>query len=414
MMDRLLAELLDRLRNDVLGSNAPGNIDGLLANHILGEDLRIGIDWSVHCDADWISVSYDPSSLPSVAALGYTLNSSRSQKLVFALEDGLQRAIVRDPCMAGQAAAQNNPAVLIGLILGAIEFRESSPHYLDWCAQVVNGLLRGMQNHCDPLIAYSAQLTGVKVPQATIDFQLPVDYLAALDWWCDTFVGSPQLRFEQRRKLREILVDRSLAEVIGHRSAHHAALLWRSIRLSIANDSSLLLTSIPTVSFLLSQFESCLRRWRWDSSELKMPVRWTIRSEREVQDILWLILRGTFTDLEDEETLPKFGHSTYRADFGIPSIGLLIEVKFARSAGDFKQIEKDIMEDIGPYLRTPERYKEVLVFIYDDSCSVQEHETTRQALKEMQGISDVIIVSRPSQLPDADSRAKWEEKAIGK
>jgi hypothetical protein len=30
----------------------------------------------------------------------------------------------------------------------------------------------------------------------------------------------------------------------------------------------------------------------------------------------------------DEETLPKLGHSTYRADFGIPSLGILIEVKY--------------------------------------------------------------------------------------
>jgi hypothetical protein len=59
--------------------------------------------------------------------------------------------------------------------------------------------------------------------------------------------------------------------------------------------------------------------------------------EREVQDILWLILRPVFDDLVDEETLHTVGHSTYRADFGIPSLGLLIEVKYARMASDFKE-----------------------------------------------------------------------------
>jgi hypothetical protein len=38
------------------------------------------------------------------------------------------------------------------------------------------------------------------------------------------------------------------------------------------------------------------------------------------------------------------------------------------------------------------------VLIYDDSASVQEHDTTRQALLEIPGVVDVVIVSRPSQL----------------
>ena len=55
-----------------------------------------------------------------------------------------------------------------------------------------------------------------------------------------------------------------------------------------------------------------MRRWRWDNDDVKVPVRWEVRSEREVQDILWLMLRSTFDGVIDEETLPKFGHSSYR------------------------------------------------------------------------------------------------------
>jgi hypothetical protein len=85
----------------------------------------------------------------------------------------------------------------------------------------------------------------------------------------------------------------------------------------------------------------------------------------------------------------------------VPSLGLLIEAKFARSAADFKAIEKQVLEDLVPYLKAPERYREVLVFIYDDSCSVQHHDTTIRALRSVAGISDVITVCRPSQLPTA-------------
>jgi hypothetical protein len=71
----------------------------------------------------------------------------------------------------------------------------------------------------------------------------------------------------------------------------------------------------------------------------------------------------------------------------------------ARKADDFKTIEKEIMEDSRGYLAHAGRYSKILVFIYDDSASVQEHGITKQALRELPEIEDVIIVSRPSHLP---------------
>ena len=155
---------------------------------------------------------------------------------------------------------------------------------------------------------------------------------------------------------------------------------------------------------VLRRFEAAIRRWRWDDGSLANPIRWPITSEREVQDILWLILRSVFDDVIDEETLPKLGHSTYRADFGLPRLGVLIEVKYARQHTDFKKIEKEVMEDSIAYLRGTSRYKEIVVFIYDESASVQEHDITAAALKELDGITDVVIVSRPSLLPVPDRR----------
>lgn len=408
MMDRLISELLERLRSDMAAANTGGNVEGLLARHIVGCDRRVEIAWGVDCDDNWLEKSYDPSSLPSVAALGYTITYNPGLRYGTSLEDGLQRSSARDPSIAGHGAALHDPAVLIGLILAARVLRTDRPQYLAWCAQVVRGLANAVSVRMDPLLAYAAQLTSVRVGRPHFDEKAPLGYCAALDWWCDQAEAQPFLNVEQRQNLRAALVERGLAEAAGHRSAHEAALLWRALRAAIAEGWGSLLQSTSTVTRILDQFESCLRRWRWDSHDLKVPVRWLIRSEREVQDILWVILRGTFPDLEDEDTLPKFGHSTYRADLGIPSLGLLIEVKFARSAAEFKEIEKQVLEDIVPYLRSPDRYRQVLVFIYDDSCSVQEHETTRQALVTVPGVADVLVVSRPSHLPPNSDRVPWE------
>jgi len=161
-----------------------------------------------------------------------------------------------------------------------------------------------------------------------------------------------------------------------------------------------LILSKSHVALVLGRFQAAMRRWRWDPDTLQNPVHWQIPSEREVQDILWIILRSVFDDLKDEETLPKIGHHSFRADFGLPRLRVLIEAKFARQGADFEKIEREIMEDSVGYLNETDLYKEIIVFIYDHSSSVERHDLTRQALLSVPGISEVIIVSRPGMLPD--------------
>lgn len=409
-----IAEALARLRSDVAAGNTSGNVDGLLARHIIAADPRLGIVWGIDCEEVWLHRSYDPSSLPTVAALGYTVERHPKPVLLNALEDGMQRATARDPAIAGPGAALHDPAVLIGLALAARRFKGTKNQYVVWMSEVIRGLHRANVPRIDPLLAYAARLCELELGQPTLEVNAPLNYCASLDWWLDN--GAPRDFFgaEQRLALRAAVVERSLTENLGRHAAYQAALQWRVLREAVSEETSIALRTPHTVSHVLDKFESCVRRWRWDAVELKSPVRWPIRSEREVQDILWVILRSLFHDLEDEDTLPKFGHSSYKADLGIPSLGLLIEVKFARSAADFKSIEKEILEDIVPYLRSPERYREVLVFIYDDSCSVQEHDTTRRALRSVQGVADVLVVSRPSQLPPAAQQSDPDRRVAKK
>ena len=261
---------------------------------------------------------------------------------------------------------------------------------------MVEGLHRQTAARTDPLHAYAAHLCGLNLGDLQIDLEAPLLHCAALEWWFNCVECTSHPSVERRRALRASIVERTLAQNVARPSAHQAALLWRVVRAAVSEETLTVLRTRHTVSRLLAQFESCLRRWRWDGQHLKAPVRWPIRGEREVQDNLWAILRAVFDDIEDEDMLPKFGDSSYRADFGIPSLGRLIEAKFARSAADFKSIEKEVLQDLVPYLRLPERYGKVLVFIYDDSCSLQAHDITARSLRSVAGIADVVIVSRPS------------------
>lgn len=412
-MEALIAPVLERLRTDISAANVAGNIEGLLARHLLGDDARLGFDWSVDCGSVWLESSYDPSSLPSVAALAFTVARRSNETMLTSLETGLKRAVGRDASAAANGVALHSPPVLVGLILAAEHFKERTPHYLSWCRDVIQALRVTSSDKVDALVVYAGVLAGVAMPTSVNVESSSASELAAQEWLLS--LPSAEARpAAQRKALRQALVEQAMREDIGNRTAHDAALIWRAVQGAISEVTSDLLRSPATVVHMLEQFESSMKRWRWDPPELKTSIRWPLLSEREVQDILHLMLRPVFLDLEDEDTLPKFGHSTYRADFGIPSLGVLVEVKYARSAADFKAIEKEVLEDIVPYLQTPERYSRIVVFIYDHSASVQVHETTARALRRAPGIEGVVIASRPSHLPVQQLAVALEAKPTGR
>ena len=397
-MEALVAPVLERLRTDISAANVPGNIEGLLARHLLGDDARLGFDWNVDCDSDWLESSYDPSSLPSVAALAFSVARRANETMLTSLETGLKRAVGRDASAAAKGVALHSPPVLVGLVLGADHFKERAPHYVGWCRDVIQALRATSSAKVDGLAVYAAVRAGMAVP-ASVDVEGSTALELAAQEWLLSLPGANARPAAQRKALRQALVEQALREDTSNRMAHEAALIWHSVQGAISEGTNDLLRSPETVVHMLKQFESSMKRWRWDPPGLKTPIRWPVLAEREVQDILYLMLRSVFLDIEDEDTLPKFGHSTYRADFGIPSLGLLVEAKYARSAADFKAIEKEVLEDIVPYLQTPERYSRIVVFIYDHSASVQVHETTVRALRRAPGIEGVVIASRPSHLP---------------
>lgn len=409
VMEMQLSAVLERLRVDIAEANQPGNVEGLLARHFLGEDVRLGFDWDVDCDEAWLTELYDPSSLPSVAALGFTVRHRSTEAMLTALKKGLARAVSRDATAASQNVNLHNPPVLVGLVLAAEQFKDSAPHYLSWCREVIQALQRTSSGGGDALTQYAFLLAGVPMsPIPELEDGQLVE-LAAQDWLL-SLPGTPPVMPARRKVLKQAIVEQALREDAGSRTANEAALIWRALHNAISEATSDILRSPETVVHMLEQFEASMKRWRWDAQELKSPIRWPIVSEREVQDVVYLMLRPVFLDVEDEDTLPKFGHSTYRADFGIPSLGLLIEVKYARSAAAFKDIEKEVLEDIVPYLQAPERYNRIVVFIYDHSASVQVHETTARALRKAPGIAGVVIVSRPSQLPSDQTSSPTAER----
>jgi hypothetical protein len=388
---------LDRLRVAVLEQNRPGSVEGLLAHHVLRDDPRFNIEWQVGCTQAWIQSEFRPTNLDHVAALGYFLWAHPGLQFTTQLQDGLSRIRERDAFKGEHLSLAHNPSRLLGIILGCLALQEAASETLTWCRAVLEKMRQKGDTDFDPLVPYLFyRAFGTKI-DATSHPKGSLYELALLDWAMRQGMHQNEPSLKQLQEDRQKILFQAATD-LRFESAPQAAFIWSSVTAILFHALGAASLQATDVVAVLANFEAAMKRWRWDSGELQKPVRWQVTQEREVQDVLWLILRSYFPDVVDEDALPKLGHSTYKADFGIPSLKLIIEAKFAAGKEDFKKIEKEVQEDCIPYLRDL-RYESLVVFIYDDSASVQEHDITRRALIEIPGIVDVVIVSRPSQLP---------------
>lgn len=384
--------------------NVPGHIDGLFARHILAAKPVPGLDWNVSpLSPKWLGENRDRlGQAPALAALGYGLAwpvpacqaDARS-----ALADGLPRLMTRD-LFADRLTFIHNSLQVTGIVLAAQAMATDLPAFGDWLLGVLRDTRLQPADRFQELIYQ--HLRAILSGQPTAADLRPDDdpaVLALIHWMIAAGTAPPPGPAGELSALQSRIIGSALRTDPAKLTIPQAAVIYRAVADILDTSIGQLVLSRSHLGAVLRRFEVAMRRWRWDDDSLANPIRWPVTSEREVQDILWLILRSVFDDVIDEETLPKLGHSTYRADFGLPRLGVLIEVKYARQHTDFKKIEKEVMEDSIAYLRGASRYKEIVVFIYDESTSVQEHDITAAALRELDGVTDVVIVSRPSRLP---------------
>lgn len=399
---------LDRLRVAVLEQNRPGSVEGLLAHHVLKDDPRISVEWQVGCTQEWIDTEFKPTNLDHVAALGYFLWAQPTSKFTPQLLDGLGRMRERDAFKGEHLSLARNPTRLLGIILGSLTLGNAASEPLVWCREVLGKMRQKGLTDFDPLVPYLFfRAFGEKMPVAP--HSNPSLYkLAVSDWAIRHQMHQSEPSLQRLVEDRQSILFQAATD-LRFESASQAAFIWSTVTSILFFALGAASLQPKHVAAVLLNFEAAMKRWRWDGDELQRPIRWPVTQEREIQDILWLILRSYFPDVVDEDALPKLGHSTYKADFGIGSLKLIIEAKFATSKDDFKKIEKEVQEDCIPYLRDL-RYESLIVFIYDDSASVQEHDITRRALLEIPGIVDVVIVSRPSQLPPKSMAPKATTK----
>lgn len=159
--------------------------------------------------------------------------------------------------------------------------------------------------------------------------------------------------------------------------------------------------TVEDVGVLLLGVQRSLKRWVWEDqprTRNSAAARWEVENEYHVQDLLWAILAPVFPDLDDEEWHKSLGHHSPRSDLAIPSLELIVEVKFLRAGGTsvFSNVIKEVAADCSTYLQPGSAYRHIIAVVWDDLARTEQHSELRQGLLRLPGVRDAVVLSRPS------------------
>ena len=405
---------LSAFRHRISDSNHPGDLDGLCARHIMGDRTDIG--WEVDpLTETWLADNAERlDDAGPLASVGYALAhpTGAGPDMISKVCAALGRFMQRDHLRIGGPTFLHDTRILLGIALAVLAVRAEMPEAPTWLAHTLSDArLKPADRFHELVRTHVLTAIGGQPPEPvrTDTLNEPADH--ALAYWMisqnTARVVDPAEGLALPQRVMHTVMRADPAEL----TITQAALLASGANAITNTSIDQVLLSRTHLSLLLRRFPAAMRRWRWDDGDrVKEPIRWPITSEREIQDILYLVLRSVFDDVNDEDPNPKFGHGSTRSDFGIPSLRSLIEVKYiyVGTAAEFKKIEREVMTDSVAYLQRATHYDEIVVFIYDSTASVEHHDLTRDALTNVPGIADVIIVSRPGVLAQrrSEPRAK--------
>jgi len=97
--------------------------------------------------------------------------------------------------------------------------------------------------------------------------------------------------------------------------------------------------------------------------------------------------------------LEQVGQLNSRADIGLPSLNLIIEVKFLRKGKKFQHMIEEVAADNSIYFKRDSVYKtkysKLLVFLWDDSRRDEEHQIFKNAINGLINVVGTVVISRP-------------------
>ncbi|AXN27663.2 hypothetical protein CP913_23270 [Pseudomonas aeruginosa] len=157
--------------------------------------------------------------------------------------------------------------------------------------------------------------------------------------------------------------------------------------------------SLDDVGLLLRRLPSGLRRWTWDEQK-KTPnstaQKWAVENEYHFQNLLCAVLAPVLPDLRDEEWLASVGQKKPRADLVVPSLHLVIEVKYWRKSSTPQDLISQIGEDVSLYLKRGSPYRKVLPIIWDQGRRTEQYDLLIAGLSEIRDVVSPVVIAQPA------------------
>jgi hypothetical protein len=158
---------------------------------------------------------------------------------------------------------------------------------------------------------------------------------------------------------------------------------------------------LAQVRRVLEGVQSSLYRWVWEekprtSRRGAQPRKWHIENEYHFQSLLYAILRPIFADLREEEYTPSVGTTQPRADLYIPSLKLVIEVKFWYARDNSRELINQLAADASLYRAKGSDVQLVIPIIWDEGRRTEEHSVIQDGVAVLEGLGRAIFVNRPS------------------
>ena len=398
----LLQDGADALRSRVMSVSELSPSDRAFLAWTLHEDTPRD-DLAVLATTAAINLS-TTRSYHDLATMGYAAHASALTDVqAQALRNGLKWLCGRSPQIAGEPAPFFTDAVaLLGLALGA-RFLQG-----DEMATTSRWMIG--------FVPRAAELPGVKSWQRCLfsaalhalgSTELPIpedssvaDVRTALRARSVATGAASREEAEADERLTLGLLKQQITEDLPavRAALRLAAFLWirRSAPVIVPGR-----ITIQDVVQLLERVPAGLRRWAWDEKGRTRggeARKWHIDHEYHVQDLLYFLLAPVFSDLKDEQYFPSLGQKQPRTDLFIPSIKLIIEVKFLRQTDKVTKVIDELGSDASLYLSAGTDYSGIIAFVWDDSRRNEEHSLLQDGLRQIRGVLGVVIVSRPGRM----------------
>ena len=194
------------------------------------------------------------------------------------------------------------------------------------------------------------------------------------------------------------LIDGEVPHEALHATVLLAALSWIRRASPIVTPGRATVDGVVT---LLRSAERALQEWTWEDharTRNGTARQWHVDNEYHVQNLLWAMLAPVFPDLRREEFRAQVGDLQPRLDLAIPTLRLIIEVKFARNGAALREVIREIAQDVSLYFVDTSTYDQIIVFVWDDARRVEDHDTLVSGLEQLPRVGGAVVVSRPGKM----------------